>query len=164
MSQAMIADVQASNLPAKEKSAITSLIARVRGGTASLSGAAARAKMHMAAGGQALRQGGEAGVVGGLLGVLHAEKGLDMNVKGHSVPVDGVVAAVALAGSVALAHEEFGPDLRNAGSAALSILAFRKGAELWAKKRGKAVPSLSAHGEDVEFGFDDPIAAIANGL
>jgi hypothetical protein len=109
-------------------------------------------------------------MVGGLLAAASVElpNGLDHKMGNAIVPIDGVVAALGLVGGVAMSHEEFGPDLRNAGSAAAAIFAFRKGSELYAKKRGKTVPALNAHGED-DYGMElnageDPIVALAKRL
>lgn len=152
-----LAAVESSNLSYGQKSAIRRMYERLGG-----SSAMARAKHHVAATGHTVRQGGEALIVGGALGALHQQKGLDMNIRGKvTIPVDGAVAAAGLIGGVALAHEEYGSDLRNMGAAALSIFAFRKTAEYMAKRSG--VP-VRAAGE-FEFGAEtveaDPIVAFA---
>lgn len=84
----------------------------------------ALAKLHVNAAGQALRGGGEALLVGGILGAIHAHSKTGLDIK--KVPVDGVAGAMLLAAGVFAAQEEVGKDLVNAGQAALAILAFRK--------------------------------------
>jgi hypothetical protein len=154
-----------------------------------------------------VRSTAESGLIGGALGAAHAAmaNGLDYVVKpaqaagaiptapgqplspakeALTIPIDGVAAILGLGGSIAMAHEDgISDDLRNVGSAALAVFAFRKGADLMAakmRKDGKAsggtVPSakslvhsmMTAHGE---FGFGaegstsgDPIAALAEKL
>ena len=138
---------------------------------AAKSGGVVHARSAIVATGHTLRQGGESVLVGGLLAAASVENaengGLDHKMGTNVVPIDGVVAALGLIGGVAMSHEEYGPDLRNAGSAAAAIFAFRKGSELYAKKRGKTVPALNAHGED-DYGVDDvgvdPIVALAKRL
>ena len=143
-------------------SAITRMMNAVR------SGGMQRARSTAVATGHTLRQGGESALVGGLLGAAHVQlpNGLDHKVGAHTVPVDGVVAGLGLVAGIALSDQEFGPDMRNMGAAAMAIFTFRKGAELYAKKVGKVVPALSAHGEDdygTEIG-EDPIVALARRL
>lgn len=137
------------------------------GGTAELRD---RAKKHIIEGANGLRQGGESLIVGGGLGVLAAQRGsLDVNVKGHNVPIDGAVGVVGIALGAAMAHEGVGADLRNAGAAALSVLAYRKGEEWWHARKGGAPatakvvvagkPASKVAGEG-NFG-EDPIVALA---
>ena len=83
-----------------------------------------QAKLHVAAAGHGVRAGGEALFVGGALGVLHAMSPTGLDVK--KVPVDAVGGALALVASIGMAHTEVGADLRNAGTTALGIFAFRK--------------------------------------
>lgn len=151
-----ITKLESSNLPATQKSAIRRMYERV-GGSASMG----RVRSHAAATGHAIRQGGESLLVGGLLGAAAVELkgGLDVDIQGKvKIPIDGVVALAGIAGSVIMAGEEFAPDLRNAGSAAASILAFRKTAEYMAKRKGGAA---KINGE-FEFGSEeDPILAYA---
>lgn len=146
--------IAGSNLPGHQKSALARLVERVGGPGAALS----RAKAHAMATGNAVRQGGESVVVGGLLGVAHVELKGGLDVK--KVPVDAVGGAACLIAGVALAHEEYGRDLTNAGAAALSVFAFRKTAEFAAKKkleRGAGAPGGRIAGEDyfADYGAED---------
>lgn len=93
----------------------------------------ARAKHHAMATGHALRQGGEGIIVGGVLGAMHSELPTGLDYK--KVPVDAAIGVIGLMGGVAMAHEEIGADLRNAGAAAVSVFGFRKAYELMAEKR-----------------------------
>ena len=72
----------------------------------------ARAKLHAAAAGQGLRQGGESLIVGGLLGAASVELATGLDVK--KVPIDAAIGALGIVGGAALAHEEFGTDLPTA--------------------------------------------------
>ena len=133
------------------------------------SNAIARAKLHAAAAGKGLRQGGESLLVGGILGVasVQLKTGLDMK----KVPLDAAVGVLGLIGGAAMAHEEFGADLGNAGSAALTVFAFRKTQQYMADKARAAgkTPGFEVHGDDDE-GFvhgdsgEDPIVAAARFL
>jgi len=152
-----LAAVHSSNLSYGQKSAIRRMYERLSG-----SGGLARAKSHVAATGHAVRQGGESLIVGGALGALHQQQGLDMNIKGKvTVPVDGVVGAVGLIGGVAMAHEEFGADLRNMGAAAAAVFAFRKTAEFVARKKGQPVRAAGESGYEFGAEGEDPIVAWA---
>lgn len=160
-----------SNLPVRQKSAIARMVERMGGGGAAMS----RVKAHAMATGNAVRQGGESVVVGAALGFAHVElpNGLDVKVPGQpnvKLPVDGIGGAACMIAGVALAHEEFGKDLTNAGAAAVSIFAFRKTAEFAAKKkaeRGGGLPGGRIAGEGYEFGAEsenDRIIALARSL
>lgn len=143
---------------------------------ASLSGggvgaAAARAKLHAAAAGKGLRQGGESLLVGGLLGAASVALPTGLDVK--KVPIDAVVAGVGILGGVALAHEEFGVDLGNAGSAAAAVFSYRKTQDFMAAKARAAgkKPGFEVHGDDEgfvphgeDFGAEDPVVAAARFL
>jgi hypothetical protein len=125
-------------------SALRTWYERISGG-----GALARTKKHVEASAHAIRAGGEAVVVGAALGAIdsHLKGGLDIAVGGTAattpaaqqagaaattgktpmhIPLDAVVAGVGILGGVAMAHEDFGGDLRNAGAAAAAVFSFRK--------------------------------------
>lgn len=133
------------------------------------SGAMARAKMHAAAAGQAVRQGGEAILVGAALGAAHVQLSTGLDVR--KVPVDAVVGALGLLGGAAFAHEEFGVDLRNSGAAAATVFAFRKTYAFMAAKKTAAggKPGGTFSGDDEGFvhgdmGAEDPVIAAARFL
>jgi hypothetical protein len=160
---------------------------RLQGGSATM----AKAKLHAVAGAEALRMGGEAGIVGGALGFANVmlPNGLDLvasksNVKVPKIPLDGVVGALLLGASVLTAGEAnaVSHDLRNAGGAAFAVFAFRKGEQYMAKQyrmqgkvpgyqqtseyqiaNGNAITSF--RGETVGFGYEeDPIIALGRSL
>jgi hypothetical protein len=118
----------------------------------------AQAKLHIGAAGQAARTGGEALLVGGGLGVMHALSPTGLDVK--KVPMDALGGGIALVGSVALAHTEVGSDLRNVAGTALGIFAFRKAhdmtREIQLKKSG-----ATAGGGAVPAGVGQKISKIA---
>src|SRR3990172_9167545 len=120
-------ELSESGMPAAQKSAIRRWYESVSGGSSAM----ARAKLHAAAAGQGIRQGGEALLVGGLLGAAHVELKTGLDVR--KVPVDAVVGVLGLLGGAAMAHEEFGVDLRNAGAAGLAVFSFRKTHDLLAE-------------------------------
>lgn len=115
-----------------------------------------------------VRQGGESIVVGGLLGALATQRSLDYAVKVSAtntlnIPIDGAVGVMALAASMVPSLSEVHADLKNAGSAALAVAAFRKTQVLLNTKRATV-----AHGE---FGTgswgaegEDPLIAVARSL
>ena len=85
--------------------------------------------------------------------------GGDYDIQGDgkmNLPVDAAFGALAMAAGVALAHEEYGKDLSNAGSAALAIFAYRKTEDYLSKKEGFAQKNPKFHGE-YEFGNEDPV-------
>lgn len=154
-----VSELQASGAPGM--SSIRRWYESARGGSSAM----ARAKLHAEAAANGLRSGGESLIVGGLLGALHVEKGLDYK----KVPVDAVVGGLGLVAGAALAHEQYGKDLANAGSAALAIFSFRKTYEFLAEKKkadGKPVAGgfkgASVAGDD--YGAEDPIIAAAKFL
>ena len=109
------------------------ILSRARG---MLAGGDARARAVES--GHILRQGAESLVVGSLLGLIHVEAprgGLDQ-MKGK-LPVDGAVAALGFLGSWAAAGHDsnVSSDRRNAASAALTVLAFRKAFAFAAEKK-----------------------------
>ena len=116
-------------------------------------------KSHAAELAYTLRQMGEGGAVGCVLGAVDAEFGLD--VKG--VPMDLVASAVGVGGAMYFATEDFSHDLRNVGSHSFSIFTFRKTKELMQK--------IKVAGEDVEeesstsdVGEEDPVVQAARDL
>jgi hypothetical protein len=150
MSDLVLHEINQSNIPAAKKSAIRSWYDRMTG---SITGFAHNTVAgHVREGTHAIRQGGEALITGAALGLIDAEHGLDMG----KIPIDGVIAAAGLIGSVVMAHDPYGisADVRNIGSDALAILTFRK-TKAW---REKAKGKSTAHGED------DPIAIAAADL
>jgi len=137
----------------------------VKGGSSAM----ARAKLHAAAAGQGLRQGGESLLVGGILGAASVQLKTGLDVK--KVPLDAVVGVLGLLGGAAMAHEEYGVDLRNAGATGLSVFAYRKTQAFLAEKARKAgkTPGFEVHGDDEGFvhgdvGQEDPIIAAARFL
>jgi hypothetical protein len=134
----------------------------------------AKAKSHAMAAGAGVRQGGEALLVGGLLGAMSVELPTGLDVK--KVPVDAVGGVAFLVASAAVAGEEYSTDLRNAGSTALAVFAYRKTQDLLAEKKraGGGMPgyaaakTVSAHGDydysggtsDSDMG-EDPIVTAA---
>lgn len=152
-----LAAIGSSNMSYGQKSAIRRMYERLGGGAMM-----GRAKAHAMGTAHAIRQGGEALIVGGALGALHQQKGLDVSIQGKvNVPVDGAVAAVGLVGGIALAHEEYGADLRNMGSAAAAVFAFRKTAEFVAKKKGQPVRAAGESGFEFGTESEDPIVSWA---
>lgn len=136
MSDALVFDsIAQANLPMRDKSVIRKWVDRVSQGTMGMVGV--RARSHVVAGGNALRQGAESAVVGGALGMLHAElpTGLDMVVKGHNVALDGAGGLLALGASIAFGGEDMHHELRNAGAMGVGVFAFRKGYDFIAAKK-----------------------------
>ena len=104
------------------------------------------AKKHVESGAQAVRQGGEALLVGALLAAIDVygpKGGLDIPLdKSHkyAMPIDGAIGVAGLIAGVVLAGEEFAPDMRNAGATAMGIFAYRKSQNylaIMARKSGK---------------------------
>jgi hypothetical protein len=141
--------IEQSNMPTEvKKTAIRSMFEKLTGGAASHAAGYARESMHV------VRQYGEGGVIGGLLGFVDAEYGLDI---GGKVPLDGLIAAAGAFSSVWLTHDLYGisADMRNAGSQAFAIMFYRKTKE-WREAAGRRTAKV--HGED------DPILACAADL
>jgi hypothetical protein len=166
MPDAITEEISQSNMSRPAKSAIRRWYESV--------GGAGGLKRHVTETAQAVRQGGESGLMGAALGLLEAERGsLDMKVGQYEVPLDGVAAAVGLVGSVMMANEATGlsADLRNLGSSALSVLAYRKAGDWRRKAKGLAphrLPgALPAHHGDLNgniVDMNDPVLAAAQSL
>jgi hypothetical protein len=121
---------------------------------------------------KSIRAGGEAGLVGGILGAAHAmlPKGLDIPVYGGqmTVPADGIGALVGLGVSAYLGgSSEYSPDIRNAGASCMSIFAFRKSAAYIAEMQAAAGKTVnpaalpfSQHAGESSIG-EDPIVRAA---
>ena len=118
-----------SGMPASQQSAIRRWYDSVKGG----SNAVARAKLHAAAAGEGLRQGGESLLVGGALAAVHTEFKNGLDIKGR-VPLDAVVGVGGLLAGAAMAHTNYGSDMRNAGAAGLAVFGFRKVTQLLSEK------------------------------
>lgn len=183
----MFMTTTSSNAPIA-KSRIREWYERLSGGSAVMT----RAKLHAVAGAEALRAGGEAGLVGGMLGAASVmlPNGLDLvvsktNSKVPKLPIDGALGALLLVGSVAAAGEAnaVSHDLRNAGGAAMAVFAFRKSEQYMSKQyrmQGKTpgyqksseyqissgATVTSFRGEDAGFGHEsaDPILLAAQAL
>ena len=136
-----------SNLPASaKKSALMRAWEGVKGGGIK------RVESSAIEAGHAVRTGGEGLLTGGILGLIHASKGLD-NIA-DDVPLDGLIGAAGLLG--AILFPTVGPDLRNVGGQSLAILSFRKTHD-WAHEKnlakGEAIgtkiekPKLAAKGK-----------------
>jgi hypothetical protein len=91
----------------------------------------ALAKLHANAAGQGLRAGGEAILVGGVLGAAHAHLRGGLDVK--KVPIDAVAGVLGIVAGTFAAQEEVGKDLANAGAACLAVFSFRKTQDLVAE-------------------------------
>jgi hypothetical protein len=143
-----------------EKSAITRWVEKVTG--KDLAKVAHVSRQTVEGGVSSIVQGGEALVVGGGLGALHAElkTGLDVG----KVPIDGVVAAVGLLGSVAAANHPLADNARRIGANALAVYSFRNVGKLIKaidNKKG-GFSTAKVHGEDDDdMGDEDPIVALA---
>ena len=117
---------------------------------------------HLEASVGVIRQSGEAAFMGGVLGAIHAKFGLDAF--GKKVPMDGIAFLLLTTAGVALSGREVGTDLRNMGGTCISVLAFRKTAELFNATSLRGTPSASVAGEDnaAESGLDPIVAAARN--
>ena len=109
---------------------------------------------HVREGVHVFRSAFEALGTGGILGMLHAEKG-DLDIQG--IPIDGLLAGLGYFGSIYFVNDPYGIslDMRNIASNSLSVLSYRK-AKAW--REGGKNSSSSSHGDT------DPIVAAANDL
>lgn len=120
-----------------------------------LTGGGAMRRGHDA--GMALRQISESAAVGAAVGVVAAKHGNELQVGSVTVPIDLAVAALGIAGSM-LVGTEVSSDLRNMGSAGITLYAHRM-----AQKLTSASPATIA-GErynGARIGVEDPIIAAA---
>jgi len=157
--------LHSSNMPSRHKSQLMSWYEDLKGKTEGyLPGT-----KHLRAGAEAVRSGGESLVIGGALAAAHVKlkTGLDVKVGKANIPLDGVVAAIGIAGGIAMAHEDVGTDLANAGNAALSVLAFRKGFAFLAEREKRTGGTVGGSFNGESSGGDmgeDAIEAAARAL
>lgn len=172
-----IHELSESGLPSSQQSAIKRWYESVKGG----SNAMARAKMHAAAAGEGLRQGGEGLLVGGLLGAVDTELKNGLDIKGKA-PIDAIIGVGGLLAGAAMAHTPYGVDMRNAGAAAIAVFGYRKTRQLLTEKKRQAGKTpgyeqktdklfevageggLYNPGAVQDFGAEDPIVAAARML
>lgn len=161
--------IESSNMPSRHKSALRKWFDDAKGGM-SLSRVGSR---HISAAGSGIRQGGEAIMVGGALGLAHAQlpTGLDVKIGKAKLPMDGVAGVLGMVAGIGMAHEEYGTDLRNAASSCLSVFTFRQGYRFLAQYKTKngGKPGGTFAGEDDDAGDDnmgeeDPIVREARNL
>jgi len=146
--------IETSNMAPAQKSAIRRWYDNMKGG----GGALQRAKLHAVSAGHGLRSGGEALAVGAGLAALHSsmKTGLDVPAGGHMIPIDAIVGALGIAGSIAAPAEPASVDLRNAGSTAMGIFAFRKVLDLMATaklKKGTPINQFNTVGTGATVSF-----------
>lgn len=158
--------IESSNIPSRQKSTLRRWADSVRGG------GMASFKTHAGSVAHGVRQGGTALVVGAGLGYVKAVRpdGLDVRVQGKDVPLDGLGGALAIAASVATAGEEYSTDLRNLGSDAIAICAFRKTDDFVLARRAAGAPAAPVAPAAAatpavagDYG-EDPIVAAARAL
>lgn len=112
-----------------------------------------------------VRQMGEGGVVGAVLGAIDSEVGLD--VKG--VPVDLALSVMGGGAAMYFAREEYSHDLRNIGSHSLAIFSYRKTKQLLKTMSGAKVGLEDSDGrqpgdETSDVGEEDPVVQAAREL
>lgn len=163
-----------SNIPLREKSQIRRWFEKTTG----ITRFTGRARDTVREAGLGICQAGEGGLTGAALGAIHASAKTGLDVK--KIPIDGVVAVAGLGGAMAMAGEEMAHDLRNVGTAGLTVLAFRKSYDFVAEKKlakgeapggtfGPAQKSKVAGEDDDDGGSDvdvgeDPVVAAARNL
>lgn len=149
-----------SNIPRHEKSAIARWVDNVTGGVLSAYAGFPKSGDTGENVGvvDVIKADGEGAMVGGLLGALNAQFGLDMF--GKKVPSDLVLSVLTGVGSVGRSST----DLRNISVSAMSVFAFRKtDALVRALSQSTATAGATVAGEPA-IGGEDPIAVAARNL
>ena len=151
-------EVASSDIPKGSKTVVQRLIDRATRGKGSDWLAKHGGKIrsdHVQATINNVRQIGESALTGAGLAYVDVHVGLDIN----KIPVDGVVAGLAAAGSIATGGSEVSKDLGNIASAAATVYAFRATHRLLAEKKLAAHKPTSA-----KITGEDPILAAGKGL
>jgi hypothetical protein len=148
-----VGEIEKSNMPADVKSKMR------QWWEANKDSKLTQAKLHVAAAGSGIRAGGEALFVGGLLGAAHAASPTGLDIK--KVPIDAVGGALAIVASVGMAHTEVGSDLRNAGTTALGVFAFRKTHDMVREVQIKKAGITPGGGAAIPAGIGPAISKIA---
>lgn len=170
MNTRALAHLHSSNMPYREKSMIARWMNEARlGGRSAL----ARAGTHGIAGVRVVRQYGESGIIGAGLGALnaHLPNGLDHQIGGRNVPLDGVGAflSAGVAVGLAMTEPEIAASARNIGAVMFGICAFRKTNDYMAGMSSatgtNAKPKMAGEfGADAHMGAEDPILAATRNL
>lgn len=177
MTQSMVVfdSLAHSNMPRHHKSVIAKYLDTLTGGRASQALKSTRGLgvrgHHIEAGGHIVRSSTESLLVGGLLGAVHAEVGLD-----HLVPMDLILSLLAMGASVGLSKSDVCTDFRIMSASALSVFSFRMGYKLMAEKaiaKGKQPAGMFVGGSKMAGESDwsgesdmsgDPLVDAAKGL
>jgi hypothetical protein len=165
---ALYDSLASSNIPSNEKTHLRKWFETTTGMNLSAMSPARPGTMAKGAIG-AIRQSGEAVLVGALLALANVElkDGLDV----YGAPADGVAAVMLNIGATLWAHSELAPDARNIASSCFTVWSFRETTNLLMQKRmakGKTVPphlipGNKIHGES-QVGSEDPIVRAARAL
>lgn len=152
-----------SNIPRKDKSAIMNWVDNMAEGFgARYLDNRGNGPEHVTTAVDVIRGDGEGLVIGGALGALHAQFGLDIK----RVPADLALSILTGLLSVGRSGKESSADLRNVSVSAISVFAFRKTDALLSElkkatgsvPRGNFVSGESSHVEE------DPVVAAAANL
>lgn len=148
--------IRQSNIPKETKSQIAEWVDRVTGGVgSSVILGEDGVTPYIDAAMHAVRGGGEAIVVGGILGALHSEDALDVK----KVPVDFATGVLMGLLSIGKARGGVSVDLRNVMTSCLTVYSFRKtDALLQLRKELKAAPSSPNVSGEKYNGLDDDTA------
>jgi len=111
-----------------------------------------------------VRQLGEGGVVGAVLGAVNGTVGLDV----RGIPIDLVVTGLGAGGAMYFAREDFSHDVRNVASHSFAVFTFRKTDQLVRMKKQPGLEdddAIGASGESTDdVGEEDPVVAAARDL
>jgi hypothetical protein len=154
-----------SNLPVSQKSFLMRAYEEASGSSISPRTLEA-AKLHGMSALEAVRAGGEAFVVGASVGILDAilPGGLDVKAGGFKVPMDGVAAVLAYAGSVGSAAHAGSTDAKNIGTALMGIASYRMLNQFVKAKQGAPATNFNGEGTRRSDVGVDLIESIANEL
>lgn len=165
---ALYDSLSASNIPHSEKTQLRKWFETTTGMNLTSLSPAKPATMAKGAIG-AIRQSGEAILVGALLALANVElkDGLDV----YGAPADGVAAVMLNIGATLWAHSDLAPDARNIASSCFTVWSYRETTNLLIQKRmakGRTlpphlIPGNKIHGE-TQVGSEDPIVKAARNL
>jgi hypothetical protein len=125
MDSTALSALGSSNLPVRQKTYFARLIDGLGMSSERVTSMTGAMRKHLESTGTAARQLAETGATGVALAAVDVYKANGLDIKGK-YPIDGGIALLGMGGSVFLAGHEVAPTLRSVGTAAVTVLAFRK--------------------------------------
>ena len=156
-SLALRRDIFTSNLPSSEKSALSRVLSRIRGGASTL-------KTHAVSTEAIIREGAESAVVGAAIGAAEAYFGAQVTIPviDQAVPVEAIAVGIGYGAAFFFPDETITPTLRRAGNTAVAIWAARAAHNYVAANPEWNKSGATTWAGDADIGVDGIVDAARN--